>query len=143
MTTIQTAYPPNIAQIRAAFRITGAEIFAWGGVIYNPSGNPLSRSLIEHEKVHFRQQEEHGGPSAWWDRYISDRAFRLDAEMEATIVEFRVYSEDNGRPARRRHLDLLAKRLSSPMYGGMITRKAAKVRIKSGAIQALNEGRKP
>jgi len=131
--TIQSAYPPNITQIRAAFRLTGNEIFAWGGVIYNPGGGALSRALIEHEKVHFRQQEEVGGPEAWWARYLADPAFRLDVEMEAHIVEFRVYSEDNGRAARRRYLKVLAGRLSSPMYGGLITRKAASVRIKEGA----------
>lgn len=131
--TIRIAYPPNITQIRAAFRLTGGEIFAWGGVIYNPGGGGLSRALIEHEKVHFRQQEEIGGPEAWWARYLADPAFRLDVEMEAHIVEFRVYSEDNGRAARRGYLKFLARRLSSPMYGRMITRNAASVRIKKGA----------
>ena len=138
MTEIRAENPPNIATLRKAFGLTGNEIFAWDGVIYNPGGGGLTRALIEHEKVHFRQQREVGGPEVWWGRFIVDPAWRLEQELEATAVEFKVYSEDYGRPQRRRYLDMLAGRLSSPMYGRMITRKAAKAQLKQRAF-ALNE----
>ena len=131
--TILAEFPPNIDQIRKAFRLSGAEIFAWDGTIYAPKSTGLPLHLIEHEKVHFRQQREAGGPQAWWSRYIEDPQFRLDQEMEATIVEFQVYSATHGRKQRRSFLDVLARRLSSPMYGGMITTKVAKARIKKGS----------
>lgn len=130
---IRVGYPPNINQIRKAFRLTGGEIFAWGTTIYSPSGPKVSAALVAHETVHFRQQAEAGGPEAWWGRYLAEPAFRLDQEMEAHIEEFRVYSEAHGRQERRRYLDWLGKRLASPIYGGVITRKAAKARIKQGA----------
>lgn len=132
MGMIRMEYPPNIGQIRAAFKLTGAEIFAWDGIIYSPSSPTVSPALVEHEKVHFRQQRDVGGPEIWWDRYIADPAFRLEQEMEAHIVEYRAYSETHGRPQRRRYLEVLARRLASPMYGGVITKKAAKARIKRG-----------
>ena len=128
--TILAELPPNIDQIRKAFRLSGREIFAWDGVIYAPASRGLPPHLIEHEKIHFRQQREVGGPQAWWNRYVEDPRWRLEQEMEATIVEYRVYSTTHGRKQRRAFLDVLAKRLSSPMYGGMITTKAAKARIK-------------
>lgn len=127
---IRKEQPPNIATLRNAFQLTGKEIFAWDGVIYDPSDGGVSKSLIEHEKVHFRQQRAVGGPEVWWDRYIVDPAWRLEQELEATAREYEVFSEDHGRAQRRRLLDILARRLSSPMYGGMITKKAAKARIK-------------
>ncbi len=106
MTEIRAENPPNIATLRKAFGLTGNEIFAWDGVIYNPGGGGLTRALIEHEKVHFRQQREVGGPEVWWGRFIVDPAWRLEQELEATAVEFKVYSEDYGRPQRgRRHHD--------------------------------------
>ena len=123
--------PPNITTLRAAFRLTGGEVFAWAGVIYNPGGGDVSRAFIEHERVHFKQQREAGGPEAWWDRYIVDPAWRLEQEMEATAMEFKVYSEDHGRAQRRCYLDCLARRLSLPMYGRMISKKDAKVRLKA------------
>lgn len=125
MTEIRKEYPPNIKDIRRAFPLTGNEIFAWDGIIYAPRGG-VSPALVEHEEVHFRQQRAHGGPEKWWARYIADPAFRLEMETPAHIVEYRFYAEIHGRKARRLYLDVLARRLSSPMYGGLITKKAAR-----------------
>ena len=130
--TVKVGYPPNIDQIRAKFRLSGNEIFAWDGVIYSPRGATVSQWLQDHEKVHFRQQRDAGGPAAWWYRYLVEPAFRLDQEMEAHIVEYRTFAGIHGRKDLRRYLDVLAKRLASPMYGGMITRSDAKRRIKAG-----------
>lgn len=130
MTEIRKEYPPNIADIRRAFPLKGGEIFAWDGIIYAPNGE-VSPALVEHEEVHFKQQRACGGPEAWWSRYIESPAFRLEMETEAHIVEYRAYSAAHGRKARRNYLDFLAKRLSSPMYGGVITRKAARAIISS------------
>lgn len=46
--------------------------------------------VIEHEKVHFRQQNEYpGGLAIWWDRYLTDTDFRADQEAEAYMVDIR------------------------------------------------------
>ena len=130
MVEVVIGYPPNIDAIRAQFPITGQEIFAWAGIIYNPSGNPLPTWLVDHEKVHFKQQD--GNPEAWWDRYIIDEEFRLEQELEAHRVEYRSFCRQNkDRNSRARYLHQMANRLAAPMYGGIISRVEAVRRIKS------------
>lgn len=117
-------YPPNIQRIRETFTLTGREIFAYNNTIYNPAGGELSIPLIEHEKVHFMQQ---GGDSDyWWDRYLVDPVFRLRQELAAHKKEFLVFCTLNkDRNARARYRNALAVRLSSPMYGSVITTQEA------------------
>jgi len=44
-------------------------------------------ALIAHEEVHARQQRATGWFAWWWWRYLTDEAFRLDAELEAYRVQ--------------------------------------------------------
>ena len=126
---IVPTFPPNIEAIRARFPITGFEIFAWDGTIYNPSNNMLPEWLIEHEKVHFRQQD--GDPESWWARYISDDQFRLDQELEAHRVEYRVFCRyQKDRNKRSKYLMSIASRLASPMYGKLLPVAEAMKRIR-------------
>ena len=130
MTQIVNDFPPNIDAIRGTFPLTGHEIFAWKGTIYNPGGGTLTAWLIEHEKVHFRQQD--GKPEAWWARYLVDEQFRLDQELEAHRVEYRSFcSYVKDRNQRARYLMEISGRLASPMYGGIISRAEAAKRIRS------------
>jgi len=124
-------FPPNIAAIRAVFPLTGDEIFAYDNVIYNPSNQRLPESLIEHEKVHFKQHEKIGGSKDWWDLYLVDEDFRLEQELAAHRKEYQVICRTvRGKRERYRFLDLLAKRLSAPMYGRVVTYQWAMVQIK-------------
>lgn len=126
---IVTEYPPIIKLIEEKFPLTGYEIFAWGDTIYNPSGNPLPVWLIEHEKVHFRQQG--GKPKSWWKSYLKDPQFRLDQELEAHRVEYRVFCRHvKDRNKQIRYLRGIAARLASPMYGGIISPMEASKRIR-------------
>jgi len=123
-------FPPNIDVIRAKFPITGFEIFAWNDTIYNPSNNRMPVWLIEHEKVHFRQQN--GDPESWWARYMTDDEWRLEQELEAHRVEYRVFCRFNkDRNLRSRYLMEISKRLAAPMYGGIIQRMDAYRRIRA------------
>lgn len=123
-------FPPNFEDISEAFELSGKEIFAFGNVIYNPTGKPISAVLKAHEQVHFEQQGDK--PLAWWDRYITDEKFRLEQELEAHRVEYRMFCQMNkDRNKRNMYLQRIAGRLSSKMYGELLLRAEAVKRIRS------------
>jgi hypothetical protein len=122
-------WPPNIDAIRAVLPVSESNIFAYGGVIYSPGGGNLPSWLVEHEKVHFEQQERYG-LRAWWKRFLNDEEFRLDQELPAHRVEYRVFCQTNrDRNHQSRFLMLLSRRLAAPMYGGLISAGEARRRI--------------
>ena len=129
---IEHDFPPNIDAVREKFPLKGGEIFAWDGIIYNPSGAKLPPELIEHEKVHFAQQG--GNPEVWWSRYLTDDdQWRYEQELEAHIVEYKTYCRHNrDRNKRIRYLQMIARRLSSPMYGKVATFGQAMKEIRNG-----------
>lgn len=107
------AFPPNFAAINAAFNVRGKRVlFAYGDRIYNPARFQVPPHLIVHEGVHGRRQGD--DPDGWWRRYIAERAFRLAEEIPAHAAEYRSI----GTPEA---LDRVAKRLSSPLYGSLIS----------------------
>jgi hypothetical protein len=123
---IVRAFPPNYAALCAAFPIRGRPgiIFSYGDTIYNPAGNPLSEALKVHEDVHGRRQN--GNPAEWWERYIADKDFRRDEEIAAHCAEAAyVLAIAANRQARRGGVVAIADRLSSPMYGGLMTKREA------------------
>jgi hypothetical protein len=125
---IRKEWPPNIAKIRAVLPVTERNIFAYDRVIYNPGGGELTMPLIEHEKVHFRQQGRF--VRWWWWRFLRDPAFRLDQELEAHRAEYRAFCDwVQDRNQRATYLRGIARRLSSPMYGGDISQRDAMVEI--------------
>lgn len=121
--------PPIIDAIRLAFPLSGNEIFAWGDIIYNPSKTTIPPWLIAHEEVHQRQQGE--DVRGWWDRYLIDAEWRFTQELEAHQVEYRVFCVLNkDRNHRARYLNMISHRLSSKLYGNVITKYEAMKRIK-------------
>lgn len=129
------AYPPNYKQIRAAFPVKGVPgiLYAFGDRIYNPSGANVGTHLIEHEKVHHAQQTNVviNPPSAltlerqalaWWHQYIHDPAFRLAQEIPAHRAEWKELKAIAPMGENRElYLYLMAKRLSGPLYGNLIS----------------------
>ena len=123
-------FPPNIEEIRKVFPLTGEEIFAYGNTIYNPSGITLSPELQAHEEVHAKQQAF--DPRGWWDRYLIDPQFRLEQELEAHQVEYRTFCRNHkDRNLRNRYLMAIAKRLSGPVYGSIVSQKEARKLIRN------------
>lgn len=114
--------PPNFDQIEAVFphaSRTGV-IFAWGGIIYKTGFRPLPPQLMAHEIVHCERQGD--DPWPWWEKYLADVDFRREEEILAHIAELRCLVEGGAsRPLRRRATMHVAKRLSSPLYNGMIS----------------------
>lgn len=127
-------YPPNYYDIVAAFpavKFRPSIIFAWSPNIYNPSGNTLPFHIIEHEKVHHIQQR--GEPELWWKMYLLDAAFRLEQETQAYQRQWDVVQRmDYDRKQRRELLAGMARDLSGPMYGRIVSFEAAKKTIRLG-----------
>jgi hypothetical protein len=128
--------PPNYDRLLEHFPGAARAFFAWGDIIYNPHSIALTPALLAHERVHgmrqnmVKPQGELSGIEVWWEGYIQFPEFRLEEEVEAHIVEYKVLCQGfPNRAARRRNLVQLAARLSGPLYGRLISLKDAKARI--------------
>lgn len=126
---IVIAQPPLIDKIRAVFPVDKFEgvIYSWGDRIYNPSGVHISKELMSHEKIHGeRQGVEEFGILAWWSRYLADPDFRLREELPAHKAEYLEFCKTHSdRNKRAVFLRYTAERLSSPLYGGLLSIKQA------------------
>lgn len=128
---IKKEYPPNYDQISKTFKLSGREIFAYDGVIYSPHTIMIPPELVAHEKVHFKQQSLIG-VEIWWDLYLKDAQFRLDQELEAHQVEYKTFKQiTKDRNEIAKYLHSIAARLSSEMYGKIITQAQA-IRLING-----------
>ena len=123
-------FPPNIKDIEKVFDLTNKRpIFAWGGIIFNPYNAVIDEPLRIHELTHFAQQQ--GKPKEWWDKYLVDKKFRLEQEIEAYSNQYNSYRKlTKDRNFLARYLFRLASDLSSSMYGNIITVSEATKRIK-------------
>lgn len=121
--------PPNFEDIVKVFPMADnyGVIFAFNGAIYSPSGGEIPYSLIKHEEVHCARQ---GGTEAcaieWWEKYLKNMEFRYSEELLAHKAEYQACIENAlNRNMKRRALKQVAKRLASPLYGRMVSRKQA------------------
>lgn len=136
---IKNEYPPLIDAIDAAFNVRGKPIvFAYGDTIYNPRGGELSPCIVAHEGVHGERQLAYDGRGgdpvrAWWYRYIAEPEFRLAEEIPAHVREYVVFGRAVSRHERRFYLTHVAQKLSSDLYGNLITFADAKALIKREA----------
>tara|TARA_X000000950_G_scaffold281119_1_gene377081 strand:+ start:1037 stop:1432 length:396 start_codon:yes stop_codon:yes gene_type:complete len=121
-------FPPNIDEIRQFFPLKGTEIFAYGNIIYNPSGGHITSELIAHECVHQEQQGEN--VEEWWKKYLTDSSFRYIMELEAHQIEYQVFCDsEKDRNVRAKYLMAVASRLASPLYGRIVSLKEARKQI--------------
>lgn len=126
---IVNEYPPNIKQIEQKVTPTQNTVFTYGDKLYNPGGHIIPPHLLRHEEVHSVRQGQN--PSEWWERYLSDPQFRIEEEVAAYQVQYSfVKAGTDSRSVKRTFLQKLARDLSSPMYGKVITFEEAKRRIK-------------
>lgn len=131
--SIVTGDPPNIAEIAAVFPIVAERFrrniyFCYGDTLYNPGGRPIAKQIIAHECCHSLQQADWGIEN-WWGRYLYQRGFSLEQELEAHQIEYAEYcAEGYGRTFRRRYLASVSERLSGPLYNNMV-RKAEALRL--------------
>lgn len=111
---------PYLKEFKAQFAIQeDAVAFPYKGKIYSNQG--LSAELVEHEKVHFKQQDEMGADE-WVKEYLANPNFRVKMEVEAYRHQLSLHKDKNMKEAIRIQI---AKVLSSPMYGNVLTYKEA------------------
>lgn len=132
MMEVIVARPPNFDAIVKIFPNAASPgvIFCYGSAIYAPSGSHLvTKSLQAHEQVHSERQGR--DPDAWWAQYLVDSEFRFLEELPAHQAEYRTLAEDAPhRNARRFYLKDVAKKLSGPLYGHMVTEAEARRLLK-------------
>lgn len=120
------AFPPNFSAIAKVFPIKGKPgiLYAWGDTIYNPSDVKVTPWIRDHEEVHGKRQMSIGflysGTERWWTNYLVSPQFRLEEELLAHQAEYRSYVEHNSG-GYGSYLDTVAHRLSSALYGNLIT----------------------
>lgn len=122
--TMVRGYPPNYKAIIAHFPAVKKHtpIFCYGKTIYYTHTSEPDEAKIVHESVHSQRQGDN--PDGWWNRYFDDVQFRFFEEMIAHRAEL-AYFKGAGRKMRRFQLHQIAKNLSSPIYGPMVSRSAA------------------
>jgi len=124
---IVCTYPPNIETIRQHLTPAPGMIFAYGDTLYNPDRGIINQDQIVHEEVHAAQHAAFpGGPAAWWVRYLTDKQFRLNEELQAYQYQYR-WAEENikDRNTRAKFLWAIASQLSHPAYGKLISHSDA------------------
>lgn len=138
------AFPPNFAAIAKAFPyVKGRQgiMYAWGDTIYNPSGVAVTPWVKDHEEVHGKRQCELGlrgmpmdcnkAAAIWWNLYLSEPDFRLEEELLAHQAEYLSYTKHNSG-GYGSYLDTVAHRLSSALYGNLISFNEARELIENG-----------
>lgn len=98
-------------------------IFAYGDTIHAEYPERLSKDIIEHEKIHLKQQG--GNPESWWERYFVDSEFRLSQELEAYQRQYRVLREYEDKNELVRKVYFWADMLSGKQYGYLISKEEA------------------
>lgn len=125
--------PPNWEELVAAFQIPEARVvITYGDTVYMPGGGSMYPDLKAHESVHVRQQNAFG-VKQWWDRYIVDQQFRFEQELEAYRAQYEFKkTEQRNREKVAKFLLAIAREMSSPMYGNMVTLGQAMKLIRTG-----------
>jgi len=112
---------PYLDRYTSQFNIDINEVaFPYKGKIY--SNKELPKELEDHERVHFKQQDEIGADE-WEEQYLTNPQFRVNMEIEAYKKQLTHYTinKDIYEAGRTQ----MAKVLSSPMYGNILTYKEA------------------
>lgn len=87
--------------------------------IWCPSG--ITQDLIVHEKVHIEQQINLFNSVIWWIRYIFSKRFRYSQELPAYKKQFEYLKQGKDRNEIARIKTIIAKNLSHPLYGNMVS----------------------
>lgn len=85
---IKNELPPNFNRIKEVLNPPDDAVFAYGDIIFNPSGGKIPEDIILHEEVHQKQQKLFGTPELWWVKYLKDTNFRLIEEVEAYAAQY-------------------------------------------------------
>lgn len=88
MMEIKDEYPPMYREIEEAVHPPKHAVFCYGNTIYNPAKMEIPTDIIFHESIHAKQQAAYTDPSMWWLKWLHDKDFRLEQELEAYAYQF-------------------------------------------------------
>lgn len=130
---IEQALPPNYHDICKVVKADPRRaVFTHGDTIFNPSGRQLSEDLLVHETVHIGQQVK--SAEIWWERWISDKKFRLEQELAAYAYQYAfVCARHKDRNVRNSFLFEISCHLSSEMYGNIAKHSEAMQMIRQAS----------
>lgn len=147
-------YPPNWDLIKVALpKATGNALFCYGDTVYNPSKQEIQPDRMFHESVHKDQQGD--DVDGWYKRYLTDREFRFQQELEAYGKQFMVLKDgvermaDEFRAEGKRlgigknnvleaALDSMASALSGDAYGNLVDFGQARSKIRNYARSLIS-----
>ena len=121
--------PPILDKIlKAGLKPRKTTVFAYGDILYNPSGVEIPPDILVHEEVHIRQQKDN---KDFLDKYLNDKEYRLRVEVEAFREQYKFVCEMlKDRNYRAKCLHSLAQELSGSVYGEIINLSEAINKIK-------------
>lgn len=125
---IKTQPPAIFLKIHNKFKVQFKDIvIAYYPDIYVKEGY-LPTSKMVHEQIHLDRQEKIGVVK-WWDKYLSDKRFRLHEELMAYSAEIDyIYGPHSKALLQYRDIrvEQLLQEISSSMYGNMISYEEAR-----------------
>lgn len=96
-------------------------VFTYGDTVH--SKYPIGADLEAHEATHIRQQAAMG-KDIWWERYFTDKEFRLSQELEAYRNQLIWIHEHYNRHMRQIMFKHIIKSMVN-LYGDMCTEEDA------------------
>ncbi len=114
------------------FKIEKDTVIAYDNIIY--ADIKLYPDVIEHEKVHFKQQKEHG-LATFTKKYLNDKEFRLEMEKEAYSRQLESIKDKDLREAVRKDC---INGLCSGLYGSVSKQQAEKMLPKEEEVKKLD-----
>lgn len=100
------------------FKINKETVIAYDNVIY--ADRELYPDVLVHEKVHFKQQKKYG-LETFTKKYLNDKKFRLEMEIEAYKIQLESIQDKDLREAVRKDCII---GLSSGLYGKISKQEA-------------------
>lgn len=130
-------YPPNYNEIFQVFPNLEEHrpIFAYGDTIYNPFKVKVTPDLEVHESTHTKQQGN--SPEIWWTKYLFDKHFRLEQEIEAYGEQLRFIQGKVGGKLYDWVKQKMAEALSGELYGNLLTYGEAESKIRNYAKNSV------
>jgi hypothetical protein len=123
-------FPPNYVDIKRIFPKCEEHkaVFCWGDTVFNPFNVKINRDLEIHEAVHSKQQGEK--PDEWWKKYIENKAFRLQQEIEAYGVQLYYLKQNLPEKVSKWFLGKISETLSGDLYGNILTTPQAESKLR-------------
>ena len=133
MNIVVGKYPPNKTEIEQVLGLYEDSVYCWGDILYAPElkrKEDLPEDVLVHEQIHQKQQEPYGSPEAWWAKYLYNKEFRQEQEVEAFREQYRFVKERTLNKIAKLCLFDLADNLRNPMYGLSLSHQEAEYLIR-------------